>query len=130
MTETTLRPSEQVVRDFLDALAAADAPGALALVTDDLQWRHTRLPTLRGTRATGALKGMSRAGVTFAVDLHEVRDDGDRVYTRRTDHLGIGPVRQSFPVTGWFTLRDGRISIWDDHFSWVRLLGGTRLRLR
>ena len=120
---------EETVRDFLEALAADDVPGCLALVTDDLAWHNTGLPTLRGRRATGALQAMSMGGVGFAVDIHTLRRDGDRVLTVRTDHLLLGPVRQSFPVTGWFTLRGGLIADWDDHFSWVRLLAGTRLRL-
>ena len=70
---------------------------------------------------------MSKRGVGFAVDIHTLQPDGDRILTERTDHLLFGPVRQSFPVTGWFTLRDGRIADWDDHFSWVKLLLGTRL---
>lgn len=122
-------PSDaEVVRSFLLALAEGDATTALGLVTDDLEWRNTGLPALRGKRALDALKGMERFRIGFGVDIHDLTMDGARVLTRRTDHLYLGPVKQSFPVTGWFTLRDDKIAIWDDHFNWLKLLGGTRLR--
>lgn len=111
--------SEQidVVVRFLDALAAGDSRTAVDLLDVDLEWRNTGLPTLRGRRATGALLGMEKRGLGFGYAMHAVAADGDTVLTDRTDWLTIGRWRTEFWVRGTFTLRHGKILVWDDAFS-------------
>lgn len=106
-----------VVTTFLDAVAAGDARGALALVDPDLEWRNSGLPTLRGRRATGALMSMEKRGIGFGYSMHAAAAQGDTVLTDRTDWLTVGRWRSEFWVRGTFTLRDGRILVWDDAFS-------------
>ncbi|WP_300641529.1 limonene-1,2-epoxide hydrolase family protein [Nocardioides sp.] len=108
-----------VVTTFLDALAAGDSRTAVDLLDSDVEWRNTGLPTLRGRRATGALLGMEKRRVGFGYEMHAVAvsADGDSVLTDRTDWITLGRFRTDFWVRGTFTLREGRILVWDDAFS-------------
>lgn len=114
---------ETVVRDFLDHLARTETEEALALLDPEVEWRNTGLPTYRGKRVHAMIRDMGRRGVTFDVQWHHVGADGDVVLTDRTDVLGYGSWSTSFRVRGTFEVRDGRIVLWDDAFSWLQLLG-------
>lgn len=118
-----------VVRQFLQLLEQRDAPGALALLDDDIVWRNTGLPTLRGRRVTGALLDMEKRGIGFAVRMHHLAADGPVVLTERTDVLTYRRVETAFWVCGTFEVRDGRIVLWDDHFSWGNLLRSSAVGL-
>lgn len=114
-----------VVRDFLEALAVPDSDRALALLSPDVEWRNTGLPTLRGKRVFGALRDMERRGVGFGVEIHGIAaGEAGLVLTDRTDYLWKGPVKTGFWVRGTFTVRDGLITVWDDAFSLTNLLLG------
>jgi limonene-1,2-epoxide hydrolase len=111
-----------VVRQFLQLLEQGDAAGAVALLADDIVWRNTGMPTMRGRRVTGALLDMEKRGIGFAVRMHHLAADGPIVLTERTDALRYRRVQTSFWVCGTFEVRDGLIVLWDDHFSWGNLL--------
>ena len=49
------------------------------------------------------------------------RPTATSVLTDRTDVLRKGKWETSFWVRGTFEVRDGRITLWDDAFSWARL---------
>jgi limonene-1,2-epoxide hydrolase len=110
-----------VVRQFLQLLEQGDAPGALALLGDDIVWRNTGMPTMRGRRVTGALLDMERRGIGFRVRMHHLAADGPIVLTERTDVLAYGRFETAFWVCGTFEVHDGLIVLWDDHFSWGNL---------
>lgn len=106
------------VQSFLDALGSGALDTATDLLTDDIAWHNTSLPTVRGRkRVAGMLHGMARPWVDFDVVTHHIATDGDVVLTERTDIFRLGPVDIGFWVCGTFHLRDGRIAVWDDHFS-------------
>ena len=113
-----------VVRDFLDALAEPDSERAVSLLSPDVVWLNTGLPTFRGRRVHGMLRDMERRNVGFDVVIHHIAADGDVVLTDRTDILMKGRVRTEFWVCGTFTVSDGLITRWDDHFSTGSLLKG------
>lgn len=113
-----------VVREFLEALAVPDIERATELLGLDIEWRNTGLPTFRGKRVFAMLKDMERRRVGFGVDIHAIAAHGDVVLTDRTDYLWKGPVRTGFWVRGTFTVRDGRIAVWDDAFSMGNLVKG------
>ncbi|SUE17052.1 limonene 1,2-epoxide hydrolase [Rhodococcus gordoniae] len=114
------------VTDFLEATAAEDIDRAASLITDDIAWHNTWLPTIRGaSRVRQILAGLARPAVGFGVVVHHIAADGDTVLTERTDILRFGPVRIEFWVCGTFELRDGRIAVWDDHFDVLTFLRGT-----
>ncbi|WP_243060136.1 limonene-1,2-epoxide hydrolase family protein [Nocardioides sp. SR21] len=115
--------AEQIVRDFLDHLARAEVEQALVLLDPGVEWRNTGMPTYRGDKVHAMLRDMVSRGVTLQVEWHHVADSGDVVLTDRTDVLGYGSWNTSFRVRGTFELKDGRIAVWDDSFSWLELLG-------
>lgn len=114
-----------VVRTFLDLLASGRAAEAVEMLTEDTEWRNTGLPTLRGRRVRRTLLDMERRKVRFWAEMHAVAADGDAVLTDRTDFLGLGRWVSSFPVQGTFTVRDGKIAVWDDHYAMGQVLAGS-----
>ena len=113
-----------IVSDFLVAMAEGDGKRAASLLDPDVEWRNTGLPTLRGRRAIELIRSLDDSRISFDVELHAIAAEGDTVLTDRTDVLGIGPIRTRFWVCGTFTLRDGLIVVWDDHFSLGNFLSG------
>lgn len=107
-----------VVREFFGALELGVVDEALDLLDPAIVWKNTSLPTVRGkNRVAALLRGLNRPKLGFSAVMHHIAADGDIVLTDRTDYLHVGPVRIGFWVSGTFELRDGRIVLWDDHFS-------------
>lgn len=127
MTEKDVdQDASTTVREFFTALELGAVSEALELVHPDIVWKNTSLPDVRGyDRVAKLLRGLNREQFGFAADMHHIAAQGDIVLTDRTDVLRFGPVRISFWVTGTFELRDGRIILWHDHFSWENFLCGT-----
>jgi limonene-1,2-epoxide hydrolase len=116
---------EAVVRRFFDLLIGREAAAAAELLADDVEWRNTGFPTIRGGRRVGGmLRDMERRRISFSADLHHVAATGPVVLTERTDYLGTGRFAADFWVCGTFRVEDGRIVLWDDHFSLGNFLGG------
>jgi limonene-1,2-epoxide hydrolase len=115
--------AEQTVRDFLEHLAAAETEEALALLAPDVEWRNTAMPAFRGERVHQMLRDMERRGVGFEVRWRHVAASGETVLTDRTDVITYAGWETSFRVRGTFTVHDDRITLWDDAFSWLELLG-------
>lgn len=125
--------AEQTVRAFLEHLARAETEAALALLDPEVEWRNTAMPTFRGARVHQMIGDMERRGVGFDVRWHHVAatdvpaepDQADEatVLTDRTDVIRYSGWETSFRVRGTFTVREGRITLWDDAFSWLELLG-------
>ena len=90
---------------------------AVELLHPDVEWRNSGWPTIRGRRVAAMLRDMDRRGVGFEVEMHHLAAEGDVVLTDRTDILGLGRWRTSFHVNGTFRVREGRVVLWDDHFS-------------
>lgn len=113
------------VREFFNAMELGAVSEALELVYPDIVWKNTSLPDVRGfDRVAELLRGLNRDQFGFAAEMHHIAAQGDIVLTDRTDILRFGPVRISFWVTGTFELREGRIILWHDHFSWENFLRG------
>ncbi|WP_107659181.1 limonene-1,2-epoxide hydrolase family protein [Nocardia suismassiliense] len=113
------------VREFLSALELGAVDEALELLHPDAVWKNTSLPDVGGGLARKILRNLNRDPFGFEVDVHHIAADGNIVLTDRTDFLQFGPVKIGFWVTGTFELRDGRIILWHDHFSWENFLRGT-----
>lgn len=121
--------AESVVRDLLDHLAAGEVEEAIELLDVDVEWRNTLLPTFRGPQVAKALRDMVARGIGFEVEHHHVAATGDVVLTDRTDVLSYGRWRSEFGVRGTFEVRDGKVVVWDDAFSWVDAVGSGVLGL-
>lgn len=116
----------QAVRDLLSLLADGDADAAIDLLHEDVEWRNTGLPTVRGKiRVGGMLRDMVKRGIGFEVTMKHLAADGDVVLTDRTDVLSYGRFQTSFWVCGTFRVTDGRVVLWDDHYSEVNLLAAS-----
>jgi limonene-1,2-epoxide hydrolase len=113
---------EQIVRVFLERLAAADIDGTLELLDPEVVWKNTGIPTFKGERVRGMLRDMKQRGIGFGVQWHHVAVAGDVVLTDRTDVIRAGSWETSFRVRGTFEVRNGLIVLWDDSFSWLELL--------
>ncbi|WP_330250204.1 nuclear transport factor 2 family protein [Nocardia sp. NBC_00565] len=127
MTEELELKQEAIttVREFFAALELGAVEEAIDLLHPEVVWKNTSLPTVGGGLTRKILRGMNRDSIGFAAEMHHIAADGDIVLTDRTDILRVGPLRISFWVCGTFELRDGRIILWDDHFSWENFLRGT-----
>lgn len=108
-----------VVRAFLEHLDAGETDRANALLAPDVEWRNTRLPTVRGAKVAEALDMLTARGVGVRVELHHVGADGSTVLTDRHDTLTWKAYGSRFHVDGTFEVRDGLITLWDDRFSWA-----------
>lgn len=106
-------------------LETGQADAAVELLTDDVEWRNTSMPTFRGRKVAGMLRDMERRGIGFAAILHHIAADGDIVLTERTDVLSYRRWESRFWVCGTFEVSDGRIALWDDHFSVGNLVGAS-----
>lgn len=113
------------VTHFLDLLASGQAEAAVELVADDIEWRNTGLPTLRGERVIWSLREMERRGIRFHADMHHIAADGDAVLTDRTDYLALGRYESSFWVRGTFVVREGKVVLWDDAFALGNVVAGS-----
>src|SRR4051812_29255728 len=116
---------EQTVREFFRLLALPDTKAAVALLADDVVWKNTGLPTVTGRRVGGMLLDTERRGVGVDITIHHAAATGDVVLTDRTDVLRKGKWQTSFWVRGTFEVRDGRIALWDDAFSWLDFAKGS-----
>ncbi|GAA4701986.1 limonene-1,2-epoxide hydrolase family protein [Nocardioides conyzicola] len=115
--------AETVVRELLDHLAAGEVDEAVDLLDVEVVWRNTMVPDLRGPQVAKALRDMVARGIGFEVVHHHVATDGDVVLTDRTDVLSYGRWRSEFKVRGTFEVRDGKVVVWDDAFSWAEGIG-------
>ena len=116
---------EAVVRRFFELLNAKDAATAAELLADDVEWRNTGMPTIRGARRTGGiLRDMEERRISFSAELHHAAANGAFVLTERTDYLGWRNLATDFWVCGTFRVECGRIALWDDHFSLGNFVAG------
>ena len=114
-----------VVRHFLALLEEGRADEAGTLLSADVVWRNTGLPTIRRGRVAAMLRDMERHQIGFEARIEHIAGDGDIVLTQRTDVLRYKRWQSEFWVCGTFEVRDGLIVLWDDHFSMGNLLAAS-----
>lgn len=113
------------VKSLFAALVDNDVATAETLLTDDIAWLNTKLPTVRGKGVRRILRAMPKARVKFSAEDYDFTDLGDgRVRFDRKDTLAWGPLSSTFRVDGVFHVRDGRIARWDDSYRMREVLGG------
>ena len=130
MPELRVVPSQpsgiQVVETFLAALKAVDIDGALALLSDDIEYQNVPFAPDRGkARVERTLRAFLRFAPEFDVRMHNIAERDGVVLTERTDILRGPLVDLEFWVCGTFELRGGQIAVWRDRFD----LGGFLFQL-
>ena len=116
---------EETVREFFRLLALPDTQAAVALLDDEVVWKNTGLPTIKGRRVGGMLLDAERRGISVDITIHHAAANGSVVLTDRTDVLRKGKWETSFWVRGTLEVRDGKIVLWDDAFSWLDFARGS-----
>ncbi|MCC4301775.1 limonene-1,2-epoxide hydrolase family protein [Rhodococcus sp. 3-2] len=116
------------VVDLLIALEEMDADAVRALVDPDIEWRNTGLPSVRGSkRVELALTIVSRLITRYeVVEVLTMTTDHNTVSSRRREIIRIGWFAMHLDVDGHYTFANGLLRIWDDRFSYRRLLRGLR----
>ena len=71
---------EQVVREFFRLLALPDTKAAVTLLDEEVVWRNTGLPTIKGRRVGGMLLDAEARGLTVDITIHHAAATGDVVY--------------------------------------------------
>ena len=128
MTSTTsgTRTEIDVVEEFLAALERLDVDAAIELLDPAIEYRNVPFPPARGIeQVSRQLRGLERWFSGFEAHTHHIAANGPVVLTDRTDVLVAGRVRAEFWVCGTFEVRDGRIVVWDDHFSMTNFVGAS-----
>jgi limonene-1,2-epoxide hydrolase len=115
---------EQTVRELFRLLAVPDTRQAVTLLADDIVWKNTGLPTISGRRVGAMLLDAEKRGLGVDVVIHHAATNGEVVLTDRTDVLRKGSWESSFRVRGTFEVREGKIVLWDDAFSWLAFAKG------
>lgn len=120
-----MTPQATVVETFLNLLESDQAEAAIELLAPDVEWRNTGMPTFRGDKVFGMLRDMQQRGIGFRVDMKHIAGNGSIVLTDRTDYLSYRRWETGFWVCGTFEVRDGLITLWDDHFSMGNLVAAS-----
>lgn len=98
-----------MVRAHVDAFNAGDVDALVSGFTDDAVW-VTGTTTARGRAALTRLFADAIAGLRPRLAVHGLLADGDRVACEMTETLVAGGEERSYPIAGFYRLRDGRIS--------------------
>lgn len=107
----------RTVENFLCALQDEDFDTADSMVADNIEWRNSGFPTIRGRDRIMKMFRRGQGRIGFEVKFHRIAGEGNAVLTERTDAIEFGPLRLQFWVCGVFEVRDGRITLWRDYFD-------------
>jgi limonene-1,2-epoxide hydrolase len=123
-----IAPAE-VVRAFLYAVMRdKDFDAARELMADDIVFHNVGYTIMRGAeRIEKAFRTMAARVpyLNWEVVNHQIVSEGTTVLTERTDSLIIGRFRADFWACGTFEVRDGKVTLWRDHFDLLDIIKGT-----
>ena len=89
-------------------------------------YQNVPLPPARGFEAfERQMRFFERYGTGFEARIHHIAANGPVVLTERTDVLEAGAWRSEFWVCGRFEVRDGKITVWRDHFDWATFIAAS-----
>jgi limonene-1,2-epoxide hydrolase len=118
MTMGIEEASEQVVREFCDALTQHDIEAVRGFFTDDVVYHNIPMDPAVGIEdAMTFLEGFFGMFESTVIEIVQIAATGNIVLTERVDTLTLGGVVGPLPVMGTFELRDGKISAWRDYFD-------------
>lgn len=113
----------QVVVKFLKAIEVFDYDTAWSLVSDDFYYRNHPFPGTRTKESSlKQLKVMFFVMNSFKCRILHIAASGDVVLNERHETF-IGTLFHiDLPVTSIFTVKDGVICEWRDHFDFLTLI--------
>lgn len=128
MPNSATSPETRVIT-FLDALQAMDADALRPQVGQDIVWRNTGLPAVRGKKWVERILIAAAKILTeyTVVDVSELYSRGETVYSRRREILRSGRVSVHLTVDSTFVFRERELVVWDDRFSFLDLFRGIRI---
>jgi uncharacterized protein len=114
--EKTMTSSLEVVRSFYDKLKAGDAPGALSLMSHDIEWIAMWHYKVNGRGPEHVAEGLFRPLMaewsSFALNPTEFMVDGDAVVSlgRFTGVHGTTGKQVDAPYAHVWSVEDGKIT--------------------
>ena len=125
VTRNSSTPSEQLVRDFFDAMGPTLADFKRSYrerMADDVIWESVGFPAREGKDACIAYLDdlHARTGMEYCtVDMLHLAAAGDVVLSERVDTMrrADGSEIVSFRIMGAIELRDGKIARYTDYFD-------------
>ena len=107
-----------IVTTFIDRLCAKDIDGALALVTDDVEYDNVPMTKVFGPAGIRETLTPFLAGCT-AVEwvIHHQAAQGDVVMNERVDRFEMKGREVAIQVAGVFEVNDEKITFWRDYFD-------------
>ena len=111
--------SEQVVRQFCDAVSKRDAELLRPMLADDVVYQNVGMPATTGIEDVLAnVQGQWQmfSGV-YEFQMVNIASAGDIVLTERIDVVGAEGQSNPVPLMGAFEVRDGKITRWRDYFD-------------
>jgi limonene-1,2-epoxide hydrolase len=107
------------VTTFIELMCAKDLDGALALVTDDVEYDNVPMSKVHGPDGIrGALAPFVAGFGSIEWVVHHQVAQGDVVMNERLDRFQRADGSWiELPVAGLFVLRGGRIALWRDYFD-------------
>jgi limonene-1,2-epoxide hydrolase len=112
------------VEAFLYALRDKDRDTFASAMDDNIVFHNVGTPIIKGRdRTVKFLRRMfGRPSASFEVKIHRIAVEGTSVLTERTDVMVFGRFRMHFWVCGVFEVRNGKITLWRDHFDNLDML--------
>ena len=106
------------MESFLAALSSLDCERILAHLADDVEYQNVPLPPDKGKKQVErTLRGFGRFVTELEVRTHHLAARDGVVLTERTDVLRGPLLDVEIWVCGTFEVRDGKITLWRDHFD-------------
>ncbi|MFD2419706.1 nuclear transport factor 2 family protein [Amycolatopsis pigmentata] len=101
--------AEAVVRRHVEAFNERDLDALMAGFTDDSRW-ITGTSVARGRDELAELFEGAMTGLPPTLVIHDLLAVGDRAACQMTETLTVAGQEQSFPIAGFYRLRDGLIA--------------------
>jgi limonene-1,2-epoxide hydrolase len=110
--------SEQVVREFCEAVTRRDLDEILGYFTEDAVYHNIPMAPATGKAEIRAVLEMFVPGSPeIEFSMLNIATNGSVVFTERIDRMSFNGNKVALPVAGVFEIRDGKIAAWRDYFD-------------
>jgi limonene-1,2-epoxide hydrolase len=117
--------SEQVVREFCEAVTRRDLDEILGYFTEDAVYHNIPMAPATGKAEIRAVLEMFVPGSPeIEFSMLNIATNGSVVFTERIDRMSFNGNKVALPVAGVFEIRDGKIAAWRDYFDMNQFMSG------